>query len=71
MPRWIDADALLVHLLGKVEVEVDRIQRNIDRSFEALRRNGVDVPIGAKSDTLPELIEQLAARTKFDLEENK
>lgn len=43
-----------------IESEIERISKNISKSFEELSELGVEVPVGAGSDDLPRLIKELS-----------
>lgn len=42
-----------------IKTEIDRIKKNVDDAFEAIRAKGVNVPQGTTSNGLADLIMQI------------
>lgn len=42
--------------------EINRLSSNVENSFTAISEQGVEIPDGASSDQLPELIRKIATK---------
>lgn len=51
-----------------IKSEISRLSTNISNSLEAVKSQGVEIPEGAGSDELPDLIKKIA--TKIYVQEN-